>query len=74
MIRQAIYQIDKEIRKLEMEREQLQLECKHKNTFIGEWMWRVGATYKAKICKDCNSMIKNLDELNFPFSLTTSHP
>lgn len=60
MIRQAIIQINKEIKDLEKERFVLQSQCKHKKTFKGIYSYRVGVNQEAEICSDCNKLIKYL--------------
>lgn len=34
--------------------------CTHENTFEGDYYWRVGASYPAKICSDCGRMVESL--------------
>lgn len=36
--------------------------CKHPNTFISNYQWRVGSTIKGEICSDCNTFIKRIEE------------
>lgn len=38
--------------------EELRNSCKHENTFIGKYSWRVGCINDAEICSDCGKAIK----------------
>ncbi|WP_044403381.1 hypothetical protein [Lacinutrix sp. Hel_I_90] len=57
-IKSAIKQINKEIKSLEDERTNLQNQCNHKKYSNVEFMWRVGATVKVDMCKDCNKVLE----------------
>ncbi len=37
---------------------ELQIICKHENTFEGNYSWRIGNIQKAEICSDCAKLIK----------------
>lgn len=39
---------------------EIRKECKHTETFQGNYSWRVGATYPALICSSCGEVVKNL--------------
>lgn len=37
---------------------EIRANCKHPNTFEGNYSWRVGNIQPAEICSDCGSLIK----------------
>lgn len=47
-----------EIKHREERIKELRHECKHPNTFEGNYSWRVGAIVPATICSDCGESIK----------------
>lgn len=46
------------IKHAEKKLEWLRVECKHENTFEGNWSYRIGNIQPAIICSDCGSLIK----------------
>ncbi len=46
------------IKSAEARLKELRAMCNHKNTFEGEYSYRVGATQLAEICSDCGQLIK----------------
>lgn len=40
---------------------ELREKCPHENTFEGNYMYRIGATFRALICEDCGECLKSLD-------------
>lgn len=58
MIRQAINQINEEIKALQKERHNLQQNCKHSNKSIKAYSWRVGVTQDALMCNSCDIVIE----------------
>lgn len=49
------------IRDAEKMLEAIRKECKHENTFEGNWSWRIGSSMPAIICSDCGSLVKFKD-------------
>lgn len=49
------------IRDAEKTLEMIRKECKHENTFEGNWSWRIGSSLPAIICNDCGSLVKFKD-------------
>jgi hypothetical protein len=71
-IRQAIDAVDEEIQQLQAEREEIQTSCKHNNTHIVDYMWRPGATYKVKACKDCDKLLENVSDKGVDYFITVT--
>ncbi len=56
-IKQEHTRLVETIKTAEAEIKVLQANCKHENTFEGNWSCRIGQSDKANICSDCGSLI-----------------
>lgn len=59
MIRQAVDSIYKDIKALQEELKEIQDNCKHEKSEMRDFMWRIGAVEKAKICCECDKVLES---------------
>jgi hypothetical protein len=55
----------KNIRKAENRLKVLRKQCKHENTFEGNYSYRVGASARVIICSDCGEFIKSMENMSW---------
>ena len=53
-----IFQIKIEMEILQKERMEIQSKCPHDNTEEVDYSYRVGNTYRAEICSDCEKFMR----------------
>lgn len=58
IIKNRAQRAQEKLRLAEDDLKEIQKDCRHTNTFEGNWEWRVGSTIPATICSDCGTCIK----------------
>lgn len=59
-IRQECEKMYLQIKQAEDRLKEMREICKHPNTFVGLYEWRVGNIKKGEICSDCGTFIKEI--------------
>lgn len=68
-IKKEVQELYKVISRAQDRLYEIRRECKHPETYVGNWSWRPGAMSTCNICVDCGENIGELtadDLLNYP--------